>query len=310
MKRRIILGSRASKLAIAQSLFVKNKLESLNINLDIEIKEIVTSGDINYNIPGENRSLKGEFIKEIEEAILKNDVDFAVHSMKDMPTDSTYNLIYAAIPDRADYRDVLVSKTSKKLMELPKGAVIGTTSLRRKSALLSIRNDIIVKPIRGNVHTRIKKMEDGLYDALILAAAGLKRVDLDDKITEYFDIDSIMPAPAQGALCIQCRNDDHEIINILKRIENPTVREQVEIEREFAMFLDSGCHSPVGSYAKLHGGKITLYGSYFYEERIYKAEITCAIEERNYAAGRLYTVIKKLMGEDINYETNQKDEIY
>ena len=280
---KLIIGSRASKLAIAQTIIVKEKLEKLNNNIKIEIKEINTSGDKNLNIIPE--SLKGAFTKEIEEALLNRKIDIAVHSMKDMSTVCPKGLIYASIPEREDARDVLISKNNIKFKDLPKNSIIGTTSLRRANYVNLYRKDLIVQPIRGN------KLKNENYDAIIIAAAAIKRLNLENLITEYFNIDYILPAPGQGALLAECRDKDIEIINMLKSIENKVIRELVDIERKFASLLDSGCNAPIGSFAEIKENDIILYGSFFYNGKIYKDKIISKIEDKDNLANKLFNKI-------------------
>lgn len=288
---KLIIGSRASKLAIAQTNIVKEKLEKLNSDIKIEIKEITTRGDKNLTVSPE--SLKGAFTKEIEDALLNNEIDIAVHSMKDMATICPKGLIYASVPEREDARDVLISKKNIKFKNLPKNSIIGTTSLRRANYIRLFRDDLIVKPIRGNILTRLKKLENENYDAIIIAAAAIKRLHLENIITEYFSIEDMLPAPGQGALCVECREKDIEIINMLKSIENKEIRELVDIERKFASLLDSGCNAPIGSFTEIMGDNIILYGSFFYNGNIYKDKVISKIEDKNNLANRLYDKIKE-----------------
>lgn len=290
---KLIIGSRASKLAIAQTIIVKEKLEKLNHNIKIEIKEITTRGDKNLTVSPE--SLKGAFTKEIEDALLKNDIDIAVHSMKDMATICPKGLIYASVPEREDARDVFISKRNIKFKDLPKNSIIGTTSLRRANYVRLFRDDLKVTPIRGNILTRLKKLENENYDAIIIAAAAIKRLNLENIITEYFSIEEMLPAPGQGALCVECRDKDTEIINMLKSIENKEIRELVDIEREFASLLDSGCNAPIGSFTEISGDNIILYGSFFYSGKIYKDKVVSKIERKNDLAKELYNKIKEQM---------------
>lgn len=290
---KLIIGSRASKLAIAQTIIVKEKLEKLNNNIKIEIKEITTRGDKNLTVSPE--SLKGAFTKEIEDALLKNDIDIAVHSMKDMATVCPKGLIYASVPEREDARDVFISKRNIKFKDLPKNSIIGTTSLRRANYVRLFRDDLTVNPIRGNILTRLKKLENENYDAIIIAAAAIKRLNLENIITEYFNIEEMLPAPGQGALCVECRDKDTEIINMLKSIENKEIRELVDIEREFASLLDSGCNAPIGSFTEISGDNIILYGSFFHNGKIYKDKVVSKIERKNDLAKELYNKIKEQM---------------
>ena len=266
MKRHVVIGSRGSILALAQANLVKNSLEANYPDLTFEIKEIVTSGDkdLKSNWENSNASLKSFFTKEIEQELLDGQIDIAVHSMKDMPAVSPKGLICGAIPDREDARDVLISKNGF-LVTLPQGAKIGTSSLRRVMNLKAIRPDFEIKHLRGNIHTRLKKLETEDYDAIILAAAGLKRTGMADKITEYLSGEAFPPAPAQGVLYIQCRENDEEIKRILKSIHNEDIAKIVEIEREFSKIFDGGCHTPMGCYSQVNEDKIKFIGAYSHD---------------------------------------------
>ena len=266
MKKHVVIGSRGSILALAQANLVKNSLEANYPDFTFEIKEIVTSGDkdLKSNWENSNASLKSFFTKEIEQELLDGQIDIAVHSMKDMPAVSPKGLICGAIPDREDARDVLISKNGF-LVTLPQGAKIGTSSLRRVMNLKAIRPDFEIKHLRGNIHTRLKKLETEDYDAIILAAAGLKRTGMADKITEYLSGEAFPPAPAQGVLYIQCRENDEEIKRILKSIHNEDIAKIVEIEREFSKIFDGGCHTPMGCYSQVDGDKIKFIGAYSHD---------------------------------------------
>ena len=266
MKKHVVIGSRGSILALAQANLVKSSLEASYPDLTFEIKEIVTSGDkdLKSNWENSNASLKSFFTKEIEQELLDGQIDIAVHSMKDMPAVSPKGLICGAIPDREDARDVLISKNGF-LVTLPQGAKIGTSSLRRVMNLKAIRPDFEIKHLRGNIHTRLKKLETEDYDAIILAAAGLKRTGMADKITEYLSGEAFPPAPAQGVLYIQCRENDEEIKEILKSIHNENIAKIVEIEREFSKIFDGGCHTPMGCYSQVDEDKIKFIAAYSHD---------------------------------------------
>ena len=279
---KIIIGTRGSILALAQAEKVKEMLiekydelrqrddfqgiEDFDKNspLDIELKVIVTSGDKDLRDFTKIRGItqKDLFVKEIEKKMIENKIDLAVHSLKDMPQNTPAGLLNACFPLREDNRDVLVSTKGLKLDELPENAVVGTGSIRREKELLSLRKDLKIKAIRGNIHTRLKKLDDGEYDAIILAAAGLKRVGLQDRITEYFDTASFMPAPGQGILCIQCRENDRKIKNLLKIINDREVTLICEAEREFSRIFDGGCHTPIGCSSVIEGDILKLKGMY------------------------------------------------
>ena len=300
MKRHVVIGSRGSILALAQANLVKNSLEANYPDLTFEIKEIVTSGDkdLKSNWENSNASLKSFFTKEIEQELLDGQIDIAVHSMKDMPAVSPKGLICGAIPDREDARDVLISKNGF-LVTLPQGAKIGTSSLRRVMNLKAIRPDFEIKHLRGNIHTRLKKLETEDYDAIILAAAGLKRTGMADKITEYLSGEAFPPAPAQGVLYIQCRENDEEIKRILKSIHNEDIAKIVEIEREFSKIFDGGCHTPMGCYSQVDGDKIKFIGAYSHDGK----QIRVVIED-DLAKGK---EIAHMAAEEIKAKINKEN---
>lgn len=280
-KRKIIIGTRGSILALAQSEYVKKIIEESNPDIECEIKIIVTSGDKDLVSNWENSqaSLKSFFTKEIEYELLENKIHIAVHSMKDMPANSPPGLICGAIPKREDNRDVFLSVSGKKISEIERGSKIGTSSLRRTMLVKKCRDDIEIKPIRGNIHTRIQKLKNGEYDGIVLAAAGLKRVGLENLITEYLDPEIFVPAPAQGALYIQCKEENIEIKEILLKIHDLELEKIVLIEREFSKIFDGGCHTPMGCSAKLKDGKIHIIGNYFKGKKEYKETIVEELEK-------------------------------
>ena len=298
MKKHVVIGSRGSILALAQANLVKNSLEANYPDLTFEIKEIVTSGDkdLKSNWENSNASLKSFFTKEIEQELLDGQIDIAVHSMKDMPAVSPKGLICGAIPDREDARDVLISKNGF-LVTLPQGAKIGTSSLRRVMNLKAIRPDFEIKHLRGNIHTRLKKLETEDYDAIILAAAGLKRTGMADKITEYLSGEAFPPAPAQGVLYIQCRENDEEIKGILKSIHNEDIAKIVEIEREFSKIFDGGCHTPMGCYSQVDEDKIKFIAAYSHDGKqirvVIEDDLTKGKEIAHMAAEEIKAKINK-----------------
>lgn len=300
MKKHVVIGSRGSILALAQANLVKSSLEANYPDLTFEIKEIVTSGDkdLKSNWENSNASLKSFFTKEIEQELLDGQIDIAVHSMKDMPAVSPKGLICGAIPDREDARDVLVTK-GDFLVTLPKGAKVGTSSLRRAMNLKAVRPDFEIKHLRGNIHTRLNKLETEDYDAIVLAAAGLKRVGLTDKISEYLNGEVFPPAPAQGVLYIQCRENDEEIKGILKSIHNEDIAKIVEIEREFSKIFDGGCHTPMGCYSQVNGDKIKFIGAYSHDGK----QIRVVIED-DLAKGK---EIAHMAAEEIKAKINKEN---
>jgi hydroxymethylbilane synthase len=248
MINKLRVGTRSSKLAIAQTQIALTALRRRNTSVDCSIITINTKGDIDKR-PLFTIDKKGIFEKEINEAVIRRDIDFAVHSLKDIPSDLSDKLTIASIPKRSKPNDVLVSEKKLKLEELPPGAVVGTSSLRRAIQLIRKRPDLNVKPIRGNVETRVTKLIGGEYDAVILAEAGLIRLGLEDRITERFNIKDFVPAPGQGAIAVVCRADNYELIKILKQIEDHQSKAETDAERALLTKIDGGCRFPVGAVA-------------------------------------------------------------
>lgn len=248
------LGTRGSLLARAQSEQIAEALRDSEPNVEVELVEIKTTGDRITDKPLHEFGGKGLFTKELEQALLDKTIDFAVHSLKDvpvtMPLVDQSNLIVAAIPQREDARDVLVSVLSKSLGGFASGARIGTSSLRRKCQLLAKRPDLNIQMIRGNIDTRIRKLKSGEFDAIILAMAGVKRAKLfDPAIMHPIDPDQILPAPGQGALALQCRRDDRRTIDILVMLNDPITELCTRLERDLVRELNGDCHSPIAAYA-------------------------------------------------------------
>lgn len=260
--RKIIVGSRKSKLALTQTNWVIEQLNALGGPFEFEVKEFVTKGDVVLDVTLSKVGGKGLFVKEIEQAMLDKEIDMAVHSMKDMPAVLPPGLTVGCMPKRVDYRDVLISKGNVPLAELKEGAVVGTSSLRRSAQLLAVRPDLEIKWIRGNIDTRLAKLETEEYDAIILAAAGLHRMGWsDDVVTEYLDINTCLPAVGQGALSIECRGDDHELRELLSKFNDQATDVTVSAERVFLHELEGGCQVPIAGFAKLESdGQISLTG--------------------------------------------------
>lgn len=271
-RKKIIIGSRGSILALSQVKIIINNIKEFFPEYSYKVKSITTSGDRNKNISLLDESIKNTFIKEIENELLEGKIDIAVHSMKDMPISMPEGLCIGAIPKREDFRDVMISKGNIKFADLPENAVIGTSSLRRMKQLESLRNDINIKMIRGNINTRIKKIKKE-YDAVILAAAGLKRISMENLITEYFDIDIMMPACGQGTLCVQCREDDKDILNMLQKINHDETNLVLKAEREYLRILEGGCKTPIAVVGIIEDKKIILRGLYFYNNKAYKGKV-------------------------------------
>lgn len=251
--RKIIVGSRRSKLALTQTNWVIDQLKKLGSPFEFEVKEIVTKGDKVLDVTLSKVGGKGLFVKEIEQAMLNNEIDMAVHSMKDMPAVLPKGLTIGCIPFREDHRDALISKGHISLMELKKGAVIGTSSLRRSSQLLLVRPDLEIKWIRGNVDTRLSKLEGDEYDAIILAAAGLSRLGwARDVVTEFLDTDMCIPAVGQGALSIECREDDRELLDLFEKFTCKKTERAVRAERAFLQKMEGGCQVPIAGFAHVN----------------------------------------------------------
>ena len=254
LKSEITIGTRGSKLALWQAHFVKDELAAIGITAHLEI--IKTKGDRIQDLSFDKIEGKGFFTKEIEEALLASQIDMAVHSMKDLPTSSPPGLKIAGLSKRANPADWLIIRSmaidSTKLFKLKEKAIIGTSSVRRKTQMLHFRPDITLKDIRGNVPTRIRKLEEGTFDGIILAAAGLERLDLD--LTAYkvikFNPQEFVPAPAQGVLAYQIRSEDADMQQIVRKIHHPDVAETVGVERKVLQLLDGGCQLPLGVYCQ------------------------------------------------------------
>ena len=257
------VGTRGSRLAIAQTEIVLSILRE-KTSIDYEIVTINTTGDIDKR-PIFTIDEKGIFEKEINQAVISGQVDFAVHSLKDIPSDLSDKLIVASIPKRASPNGVLVSKDKLKLKELPTNAIVGTSSLRRAIQIFRLRPDLHVKPIRGNVETRVRSLGVGEYDGVILAEAGLIRLGMKDVIAERFDFKDFVPAPGQGAIAIVCRRQDAELIELLKTAEDLESKIEVDAERALVSKLEAGCRFPVGAIAvsKPSQSTFTLYASIF-----------------------------------------------
>jgi hydroxymethylbilane synthase len=283
---KIKIGTRTSKLALAQANIVVEELKRKFPDLNIEIVGIKT-GEEKYK---KSLSRKDIFVKEIEEALLKGEIDLAVHSMKDLPIKIPDDLIIASVPKREDPRDAFISKKYSSLFELPIGAKIGTSSLRRRVQLLNIRPDLNVIEIRGNVDTRIKKLDLLNLDAILLAYAGLKRLGIDNIVKEILDPDLIVPAIGQGALAIEARKKDNEMIKIAKTIEDYESRIAVEAERTFAQKIGGGCNLPVAAYAKVNGKKFVMNVMVAYDnegKKVVKDKIEGSIDDALTLAAKL-----------------------
>jgi len=243
----LTIGSRGSQLALWQARWIQSRLKAMNLESKLEI--IHTTGDKITDVALSKVGTKGLFTKEIEEALLNGCIDLAVHSLKDMPTELPAGLTLAAIPEREDPRDALVGRT---LSALAQGARVGTSSLRRAAQLRALRPDLNIENIRGNLDTRLRKLDQGQYDAIVLASAGLRRLGWDDRITELLEPSVMCPAVGQGALAVETRADGGAAHEIAKRLEHPETRIAVTAERAVLAALGGGCQVPIGAYATVH----------------------------------------------------------
>ena len=260
---KLVVGTRGSNLALVQTNWVVDQLKKENPGVEFEVKIIKTKGDLIKDLPLDKIGDKGLFVKEIEKSLLDGEIDMAVHSMKDMPSYLPEGLKFAHSPKREDPRDALIFKEGyKSLDDLPQGARIGTGSKRRKYQLLKHRPDLEIVPIRGNIETRIKKIETEKLDGVVLAASGLRRAGLDDKIDYYIPTDIMLPAPAQGILALEIREDDKETEKIIDSIKDDITKIQIDAERGFLIRVNGSCHIPMGAYCEIEGEKITLTGLY------------------------------------------------
>lgn len=275
--RKIIVGTRRSQLALTQSKQFIQKIKDQFPDVDIEIKEIVTKGDKIVNVQLSKVGGKGLFVKEIEQALFNKEIDMAIHSLKDVPSELPEGLTLGCIPDREDPRDAFISKNHVKLADLPVGSIVGTSSLRRGAQLLNAYPELNIEWIRGNIDTRLNKLAHEDYDAIILAAAGLKRMGWsDDTVTEYLDPETMLPAIGQGALGIECRSDDTEVLELLRAVHNEDVERCTQTERQFLKLMDGSCQVPIAGHAVIEGNQIQFKGlimSIDGKER-YVAEIT------------------------------------
>lgn len=259
-KNKLIIGSRGSRLALWQSETVKSELEKAHPNLQVEIKIIKTKGDKILDVSLSKIGDKGLFTKEIEQALLDNEVDIAVHSLKDLPTELPDNLIIGGILKRAEVRDVFISRDGRKLSEFTSKDKIATSSLRRQAQLLNYNPELTIVDIRGNVDTRIKKLNEGYCDALIMAGAGIMRLGYDNLITELLDPDVILPAVSQGAVAIEIREDDEATQLLLDAITDDQTWSTTMAERALLRQLEGGCQIPVGCFSEVNGNHVKLTG--------------------------------------------------
>jgi len=258
--RELIAGTRGSALALAQTRWVADRLQALSPGLTVRTEIIRTTGDALPDQPLSRITDKGLFTRELGAALMAGRIHLAVHSLKDLPTDSAPGLTIAAVTEREDVRDVLVSWRNQGLDDLPAGSRVGTSSPRRMAQLLARRPDLNVAGIRGNVDTRLRKALSGEYDAVVLAAAGLRRLGLADQVTQYLTLEVMLPAVGQGALAIEARSDDTETLALVAGLQHQPTRLATDAERSFLRALGGGCRMPIAAYAEVRGADLTLRG--------------------------------------------------
>jgi len=281
---KIRLGTRGSPLALWQANWIKGQLEKMYDDLTVELIQIKTTGDKIQDAPLAKIGGKGLFLKEIEDALLKNKIDIAVHSMKDVPVELPKSLCIASYTKRVDPRDALISKNGIKLEDMPKNAKIGTGSMRRQTQLLNYRPDLEIVPLRGNIDTRIKKLETEGLDGIILAAAGLIRMGWAEQITEFIDTEILLPAIGQGSVGIETRLFDVEILEAVVALDDEDTNYALEAERGFLKVLEGGCQVPIGGYATIHDDQLTIKGLVgdLSGKELIKSEKTGPVEDAQY----------------------------
>ena len=265
MKTKITIGSRGSKLALIYAQKAKDKIiENTNLEgRDILIKQITTKGDQVKDVRLSEVGGKGLFSNSIEKELKEKNIDIAVHAFKDLPAQETKGLVVNTFLERNDPREILITSDKKKLKELKSNAIIGTSSLRREFQIKKIRSDLNCKLIRGNVDTRIQKLKDGLYDAIILSYAGIESLKLNHQISEIFSVGDLIPSAGQGIISLQCREDDHEIVSILKKINHNETHLRANAEKDVLKVLEGDCETAVGVYSTIEGNKIILEAELF-----------------------------------------------
>ena len=258
LEKTLKIATRQSPLALWQANYVKDRLQQLYPDLTIELVPMVTKGDVILDSPLAKIGGKGLFVKELENALLTKEADIAVHSMKDVPMQFPEGLGLAVICQREDPRDAFVSHSYRTFAELPQGAVVGTSSLRRQCQLKALRPDLDIRSLRGNVGTRLSKLDNDDYDAIILASAGLIRLGLADRIASFIDVEQSLPAAGQGAVGIECRTDDMQVQTLLAPLADAETTYCVRAERAMNNHLQGGCQVPIGGYAVLQQGQLYL----------------------------------------------------
>jgi hydroxymethylbilane synthase len=260
---KIVIGTRGSKLALWQTNRVRDEIRKLYPEMETEVRVISTKGDrvLDVSLPKLGEESKGLFTKELEDAMLDRRIDLAVHSLKDLPTELPPGLHIGAISEREDVRDALAARRGiSSLEDIPEGARIGTSSLRRQAQILAARRDLTLDPIRGNVDTRLQKLDSGMYDAIVLASAGLHRLGLAERITQYIPVEFMLPAVGQGALAVETRSDDPSINEVVRKLEHEPTRLACQAERALLKGLGGGCLVPIAALGIVEAGRLSLKG--------------------------------------------------
>jgi len=279
MKNKIIIGSRKSKLALIYAQIAKNEIiKNSEFNAkDIIIEKFSTDGDLVQNVRLSDLGGKGLFSSNLEKELQNKKIDIAIHALKDLPAIETAGLNVNTFLKRNDPREILITKNKEKLIELKPKSIIGTSSFRREFQIKKLRNDLKCKLIRGNIDTRIKKLNDGLYDAIILSYAGVKCLEMENKISEIFSIDKIIPSVGQGIIALQCRENDDQIISLLKKVNHTETYQRVLAERGILKVLEGDCSTAIGAHAIVDGNKIVLEAELFSidgKQRFYEKKIS------------------------------------
>lgn len=278
MKNKLVIGTRGSKLALWQANYVAHRITEQHPGIEVELKHIVTTGDKILDVPLAKIGGKGLFTKELESSMLDGEIDIAVHSLKDMPTELPSGLTLAVITEREDMRDALISPQYGTLANLPVGAKVGTSSLRRRAQLLNNRPDLNMVDLRGNLDTRLKKLATEELDAIVLASAGLKRLGWEDRITELLSPEICLPAVGQGALAIEARQDDKEVLSIIKFLNDPDTAIATAAERSFLNELEGGCQVPIGVYGRVENSELIV------DAIILAVDGTMALKDRSWGS--------------------------
>ena len=286
------LGTRGSRLALVQTGLVADRLRAAHPSLDVQTVTISTAGDRDQVSALSSGEGAGWFTSAIQDALLRSEIDVAIHSYKDLPTKRPDGLAIAAVPLREDPRDALVSANGATFRGLKPGAIVGTSSARREAQLRAIRPDIEIRAIRGNVDTRVRKVDDGEFDAAVLAYAGLRRLGLDERVSHVFGFEEILPAPAQGALAVECRSDDAATRALLAAIDDAELRLIVTAERMFLATIDAGCSFPAAAYAERFGSTLKLHALLASDGRVVRSKMAGPAET---AAGLGKALAEELM---------------